>query len=54
MIRIYSVFHANISGMLFIEIIHQVSLSGFYKLFNRTNELENTVDLDQLSSGGSI
>ena len=26
--------------MLFIEIIHQISLSGFSKLLNRTNELE--------------
>ena len=37
--------------MLFNEIIHQISLSGFSKLLNRTNELENTVDLNQLSSG---
>ena len=37
-----------------IEIIHQISLSGFSKSLNRTNELENTVDLDQLSSDGSI
>ena len=40
--------------LLFIEIIHQISLSGFSKLLNRTNELENTVDLDQLSSDVSI
>ena len=40
--------------MLFIEIIHQVSLSGLSKLLNRTTKLENTIDLDQLSSGGSI
>ena len=37
-----------------IEIIHQISLYGFSKLLNRTNKLENTVDLDQLSSDGSI
>ena len=37
-----------------IEIIHQISLSGFSKLSNRTNELENTVDLDQLSSDRRI
>ena len=40
--------------LLFIEIIHQISLSGFSKSLNRTNELENTVDLDQLSSDRSI
>ena len=37
-----------------IEIIHQISLSWFSKLLNRTNELENAVDLDQLSSGRII
>ena len=37
-----------------IEIIHQISLSGISNLLNRKNESENTVDLDQLSSGRSI
>ena len=40
--------------MLLIEIIHQISLIGNSQLLNRTNELENTVELDQLSSNGSI
>ena len=40
--------------LLFIEIIHQISLSGDSKLLNRANELENTVDLDQFCSDGSI
>ena len=47
-------FHTNIGRMLFIEIIHQISLSRFSKLLNRTNELENTVDLDQFSSDRRI
>ena len=51
---IYSVFIPILFECYKIEIIHQISLSGFSKLLNKTNELENTVDLDQLSSDGSI
>ena len=51
---IYSVFIPILVECYKIEILRQISLSGFSKLLNRTNELENTVDLDQLSSDGRI